>query len=155
MTHEQVSSDRVEWTTHPLKGRTGAAVFLVILLPVLGGGVWLESHNLALSALAVFLVALAVCPALAPTAYVLGPEGITVRHLGRTTTQSWEPFRRVIVNDDLVVVSPFKKPCFLDTVRGIYLRFNRDQQAVREEALRFLLLRIAKPERAQEDERVA
>jgi hypothetical protein len=126
-------------------------VFLAILLPALGGGVWLESHNLALAALAVILVSLVITPALAATSYVLDPEGLTVKQLGRTTTQAWDRFRRVIVDQEVLIVSPFKKPCFLDTFRSVYLRFNRDQEAVREEALRFLLARIPRSRAAQQD----
>ena len=152
MTHEHApAGSRVAWTHLPLKGRTAAKVFLAVLLPALGCGIWLESHNLALAALAVVFVSLAISPALASTGYVLEEGGISVKHLGRTTLQPWQTFRRVIVDEDVLVVSPYKKPCFLDTFRGVYLRFNQDHETVREDALRFLLFRVPKQDGKKQD----
>jgi hypothetical protein len=143
MTEDEVhSADQVCWTLRPLRGRPGAVVCLLLLAPALAGVVFIESRNVAVTALALAFVGVAVSPAVMPTRYRLDSEGVQVVHLGRTVRRPWSDFRRLIVDPGVLVLSPFPRPGFLDTFRGQYLRFGRGQEAVREEALRFVLARI-------------
>ncbi len=144
MTDQKSPPQQIDWINRPLKGRTGVTVFLVVLFPVLAGVVYLESRNVAVTALALAFVGVAISPAILSTRYVLDRGGVTVSHFGRTTRRPWTAFRRLIVDKDVLVVSPFAKPSFLDSFRGQYLRFNRGQEALREEVVRFVLTQLPK-----------
>jgi hypothetical protein len=143
------ASDQITWVNRPLKGRTGVTVFLAALFPVLAGLVYLESRNAAVTALALAFVGVAISPAILPTRYVVDPGGVLVSHFGRTRHRPWTAFRRLIVDSDVIVLSPFAKPSFLDSFRGQYLRFNRDQESLREEVLRFVLGRLPRRHECQ------
>jgi len=142
MTDQAPTTERFIWTAVPLKGRLGATVFLLFLFPVLAAVVYVESGDVLLTVLAVAFVAVAISPAVLPTTYILEEEKITVKHLGRSVEKSWSAFKRLIVDRDVILLSPFAAPCFLDTFRGLYLRFNKDQNDIKEKALMFVLSRL-------------
>jgi hypothetical protein len=137
----------ISWRFSPLKGRRAAAAFLAVLLPAVVVLVFLQSRNPVTTALAAAFLLVAVAPALLPTAFELDAEGVTVKHLGRVVRRPWTAFRRVMVDGDVVVLSPFARASFLDTFRGLYLRFNREDEAVREAALRHVLGRLSREDR--------
>jgi len=138
----------VMWTHAPLAGRRAAKAFLALLLPALAIVVWYATGSVALALVAVACVALTITPAIAPTSYALSDEGIAVRHLWRTSAHPWSAFRRLAVDADLVVLSPFEKPTFRDVFRGQYLRFGRAGADVRDAAIRYALCRLPKGEEA-------
>jgi hypothetical protein len=146
MTDQTTPPAQLNWTNRPLKGRRGVALFLAVLFPVLAVVVYVESRNVAVTALALAFVAVAISPAILPTRYVLSDVGVVVGHFGRSTQRPWTAFRRLIVDRDVILLSPFAKPSFLDSFRGQYLRFNRGQEALREEVLQFVLARLPKAE---------
>jgi len=136
------STATLAWTNLPLKGRRGTVIFLAVLLPVLAALVYHESHNAFAALLAVAFVAVVITPAVLPTTYTLDAEGVTVRHIGKTVSHPWSACKRLIVDVDVIVLSPFPKASFLDSFRGVYLRFNRGQETIREEAMQFALARM-------------
>ncbi len=133
----------VIWTYSRLAGRTGAKVFLALLLPSVGAVAWYASGSVALGLVAVACVACTLAPAVSPTSYTLNAEGIAVRHLWRRSVQPWSAFKRLAVDGDLLVLSPFERPSYRDAFRGQYLRLGGTGAQVREAALRFALSRLS------------
>jgi hypothetical protein len=138
-----MAATEVTWTTHRLAGRRGAKAFLLALGAIVAVVAWRASGSVALATVAVGLVAAAVAPALLPTTYTLGEDGVAVRRLRRTTTHPWSAFARIAVDGELVVLSPYAKPSLRDLFRGRCLRFGGASAEVREAAVRFALARLA------------
>jgi hypothetical protein len=136
------AKSELKWTYVPLKARIGTLIFLAVLVPVLAVLVYLESHNVIVMVLAVAFLAVAVSPAILPAEHVLDESGVAVRHFGKTIGRPWSEVKRLVVDPEVLVLSPSAKPGFLDSFRGIHLRFNRDQEAIRDEALKYIMARI-------------
>ena len=103
----------------------------------------------------ILFLCIVISPALVPTRYLLDDYGVRVRHLGRKSQHPWGAFRRVIVDRDVLVLTPFPKPTFLDSFRGVYLRLARRQGETRERVIRFVLARMAAHKKAGEGEPAA
>ena len=135
--------ERIEWTALPLSGRPWSRVFLAAILAGVTAAVWLQTDHAVMALAAAVFLAVTVSPALMPTRYTLDGAGVTVRHMGRTTRRPWVSFRRLIVDGDVVLLSPSARPCFLDTFRGQPLRFNPGSEDTRARAIRRCLDRLA------------
>ncbi len=65
-----------------------------------------------------------------PTGYLLTEDRVIKRILFYNVTRPWKDFRSYYVDHNGILLSPFSKPSFLDTYRGIYLRYEGNREEV-------------------------
>lgn len=128
----------VEWRAWPL-GKSpvrGALAAIIVVGSV--AGVWSWSANVFLTALAVGVLGISVGPFFLPTGYRLDPLGVEVRLPWRRRRRPWSDFRTVYAGGELVVLSPFGRRTWLETLRGETLRTEGNRGEVYEYAKRMV-----------------
>lgn len=119
------------WTAHPLLQESPARSVAL-------GGIILAFSVLAASALghplfavlSVAVLAASMSRYLLPTHYTLDETGVICRHLFRHRRLPWSQIRRVDVHRDGLFMSPFARSSRMDSFRGVFLRFHRNDEAV-------------------------
>ena len=81
-------------------------------------GTWDWTRDPWLTGLAGVILGVAVAPFFVPTGYRLSSEGIEISRPWRSWRRPWTSFRAVRPGPDLVVLSPFAKRSWLDSIRG-------------------------------------
>ncbi|HMB68585.1 MAG TPA: hypothetical protein VKU85_04715 [bacterium] len=119
----------VAWQAWPLRRSPGRGALAVV---VVAGSVWGVASwtgNPWLTALAVVVLGASVAPFFVPTGYRLSDEGVEVRKPWRRRSRPWDEFRAVLAGKDLVVLSPFERRTWLETIRGetLLLEDNRGE----------------------------
>ncbi|MDD2714419.1 MAG: hypothetical protein PHW04_00845 [Candidatus Wallbacteria bacterium] len=111
----------MNWRVHPLvEDRKRLATILLIILAFLAG-LFLIGENIGWVALAALLFFMSLHGFFFPTEYLMEDSGITITHLGVTSTRKWSDFQRVLDCRNGVFLSPFAKPSRLDNFRGLFL----------------------------------
>lgn len=84
-----------------------------------------------------FLVALSVVIMLGslssfflPTRYELDDDKVKIRYLLSMRERKWGMFRSYYVDKNGVLLSPFERPSRLENFRGLYIRFDNNQDQV-------------------------
>jgi hypothetical protein len=100
---------------------------VVVVGSVWGVAAWTASAWL--TGLAVVVLGVSVAPFFLRTAYRLTPDGVEVRRAWRRRTRPWEDFRAAFAGRDLVLLTPFERRTWLETVRGetLLLEGNRGE----------------------------
>lgn len=128
---DDVDTDRLEWTTHPVQRRPliSAAVSMFIVVVTVGIYFSLDSVGFALLAMLVLFGSLAKF--YFPTHYILDRQKITVKTTTQTLHKSWSLYRSSYPDKNGVFVSPFVDRSRLENFRGLYLMCenNRDEVA--------------------------
>jgi hypothetical protein len=88
----------------------------IVVGSVWGVATWTGSPWLTV--LAVVVLGASVAPFFVPTGYRLSEEGVEVRKPWRRRSRPWEEFRAVLAGRDLVVLSPFERRTWLESIRG-------------------------------------
>lgn len=65
-----------------------------------------------------------------PTRYELSEDKVKVYFLAVKKEKTWSEFRSYYPEKNGVFISPFAKPSRLENYRGIYLRYDKNQEAV-------------------------
>jgi len=111
----------LEWSVNPWRHNprvAGAGVVLAALLAVV---------SLRLAGSPVMGVVLAVAcvgvlnPVFAPTRYRVDADGVAMRRGLAWERRAWRDLRRAAATASGVLVSPFEKPSFRDSFRGLFL----------------------------------
>ncbi|MCX7702811.1 MAG: hypothetical protein N2234_01735 [Planctomycetota bacterium] len=68
-----------------------------------------------------------------PTIYILDDEGVSVITAGWVKKRKWNEFRNAYFHKVGIHLSPFEKPHFLDSFRGVFLRYNRKEKNLQQE----------------------
>jgi hypothetical protein len=129
----------LEWRVHPFQERRklGLLVLGVMLLLSAGagvaGGAWFWA---AFSFLVLFL---SVESFYFPTSFALSPEKLTVVRRFSRSEREWGMFRRCLVDENGVTLSPFSRKHWLEAYRAIRLRVTPEN---REAVMRYLRDRL-------------
>lgn len=88
------------------------------------------AKSAALTAVAILVFAFSLAPFFVPTEYTFNRQGVTVRRLGHSQTRLWRTFRSVRADEERCLLSPFAKPHFLETTRGLLLFLDGNRREV-------------------------
>lgn len=121
--------DVLRWTVWPARERPWSAAVLVAGALVLGVLIARSTGDRLLAVAAPLFVLASLGSFLFPTDYRLTRESVDIRSLGVVRVRSWTEVRRVVEDATGVLLSPFSKPSWLDSYRGLRLQYggNRDQ----------------------------
>lgn len=129
----------LKWTSHPLKKSRKKTVYLVLALFVIWSIVfWATAYSWGFLFLAVLILTASLSPYFFPTRYELTQEQVKVFFLAVKKIKTWSEFRSYYPDKNGVFISPFAKPTRLENYRGLYLRYERNQ----EEVLNFVKSKI-------------
>ena len=113
----------IQWIVHPVVQESlPKSVALILIIASVGILVSLSFSNKALGLLSVLILAASQSRYFFPSRYAIDPTGVTISHLASRKEVEWNRFKRIVVTEDGVFLSPFSKPHRLDSFRGIYLR---------------------------------
>jgi hypothetical protein len=104
------------WRHNPLVA--GAGLLMAVLLAVMA--LRLAGSLLMGAVLAVACVGV-LNPVFAPTRYRVDAAGVAMRRGLAWERRAWSDLRRVATTASGVLVSPFEKPSFRDSFRGLFL----------------------------------
>ncbi|MEJ7599223.1 MAG: hypothetical protein WKG01_15055 [Kofleriaceae bacterium] len=107
------------WTAHPARRRPQDAMLAASVILVSAYAILVSLRSPLLAALAVVMLLVAIAPFLVPTRYQLDAEQLVWRRLFVTRTRRWSELRRLEVGKTAALVSPYRKPRWLDRYRGI------------------------------------
>jgi hypothetical protein len=129
------------WTSHPLAQEPwpkSALLATIILALSVGAAFSFEGSAYGLVTLCVLGGALARY--WLPTRYRLDRDGVHVAHLGRQQRRFWREFRRLGLYRNGVLLSPFARPCRMDSFRGCFLRCPGNREVVIDFARRHVAM---------------
>ncbi|MEZ6057147.1 MAG: hypothetical protein R3C01_10620 [Planctomycetaceae bacterium] len=111
----------IAWSRHPARDRpwaTAFALFVIVLFAVLAAQLM---EHVGWGAVSGFVLLVSLRHFFFATEYEVDSQGISVKHLGRTTRQSWVTIRRFEASPRSLILSTRVRPSFLDTFRSIHL----------------------------------
>jgi len=107
-----------------------AAVTIALIALVLAIG-WVWVHPFVAFLMGLFLLN-AVGEFLFPIRYKITNEGVEVSSFLHDRKLRWEQIRRLVAFHDSVFLSPFPKPNRLDSLRGVWLRWDGEPEGLQE-----------------------
>jgi hypothetical protein len=122
----------IAWRAWPVRRSPAKGV---LALGVVAGSVWgviAWTGDPWMTVLAAAVLAVSVAPFFVPTSYRLSEEGVEIHRPWRTKRRSWTDFRRVLAGRNLLVLTPFEKRTWLETIRGETLLIEDNRGEVLE-----------------------
>ena len=120
----------IRWATHPVKRNTKISILVILFLLVVWFLVYLTTFSPLLTILSVVIMLGSLSPFFLPTYYELDDEKIKVKFFFNTKEKEWNMFRSFYVDKNGVLLSPFERPSRLENFRGLYIRFNQNENEV-------------------------
>ncbi len=113
------AAQQMEWVACPRATNPGGlALFLAVAgMTTYGIATWTQTWLFPL--FSVIVLVLSCSSYLFSTRYQLLSDGICYTHLGWTRSKPWTAFRRMVVTDDSVFLSPFTSPQWVERYRGL------------------------------------
>jgi len=134
----------LKWKNWLAKEKPWLAVLVLLILFV----VWLFSYSLIPNYFLATILSLAVFFYLSefflPTEYCISQDGVWKKIGPVKITKKWELLRSFYTDKNGVLLSPFSRPTRLDTFRGIYLRFGKDNKG---KIVELIKLKISKKDK--------
>jgi hypothetical protein len=115
--------ETLTWRVHPAAERKATGAFVSLLLVALAvlAGIWMRGAYWGVFAL--FVLFLSLESFYLPTAYELTASGIVVRKPFSKAERPWSAFRSAWFDPLGVTLSPFGRRHWLETYRGVRVRF--------------------------------
>lgn len=120
----------LRWSSHPLKKNVWVSILIVIFLLAIWFVVYLTTRNPFLVALSVVIMLGSLSSFFLPTRYELDDDKVKIRYLLSMRERKWGMFRSYYVDKNGVLLSPFERPSRLENFRGLYIRFDNNQDQV-------------------------
>ncbi len=134
-----MSTEVLSWTSHPLKKSKKKTVCLISALFLIWSLVfWATAYSWGFLFLAVLILTASLSPYFFPTKYKLTQDKVKVHFLAVKKEKTWLEFRSFYPDKNGVFISPFAKPNRLENYRGLFLRYEGNQ----EEVLNFVKSKI-------------
>jgi hypothetical protein len=122
----------LKWSSHPVKRSTLISVLVILFILFVWLVVYLTTYSLLLTGLAVVIMLGSLSSFFLPTRYELDQDRIRIKFFLTTREREWNSFRSYYVDKNGVLLSPFPQPSRLENFRGIYVRFNQNNDQVVE-----------------------
>ncbi len=110
------------WCSHPAAEKKIKGVFALMTIILAGIVSAIFMQSIWWGFFAVFVLFLGLARFFLPTEYTIDDAGIWEYFAGTKKVSSWRYFRRAIVYDNDVFLSPFPKTHIMDRFRGWYIR---------------------------------
>ncbi|MCX7967020.1 MAG: hypothetical protein N3B10_00865 [Armatimonadetes bacterium] len=124
---QEAAQPLLEWTVHMARKQLlKATVTIAIIAFVLAVG-WIWVHPFIAFLMALFLMNV-VGEFLFPVRYRVTEEGVEVSSFLSDRKIRWEQVRRLDVFNDRVFLSPYPKPSRLDSLRGVWIRWDGEPE---------------------------
>lgn len=108
----------ITWRAWPARRNPAKGVLALLVVAGSLWGVIAWTGDPWMTAFAAAVLAVSVAPFFVPTEYRLSPEGVEIHRPWRTKRRSWSDFRQVLRGGDLLVLTPFERRTWLETIRG-------------------------------------
>jgi hypothetical protein len=132
----------IAWTAHPARRRPRDVALVVGVTAVTAAAVLESFGSPLLAGLSALFLAVAVAPFLLPSRFVVTDDEIACeRALGRRARR-FADLRRVEVGPDVILVSPFSRPSWLDRYRGLFVLLDGLDEPRRTELVSLLRSKI-------------
>ena len=121
----------LSWSSHPLRKSKRKTVFLVAFMLLVWVLVFFVSgFSFLLLGLAVVVLMSSLASYFFPTRYELTQDLVRVKFLGTRKERRWENFKSFYPDKNGVFLSSFARPTRLENYRGLYLRYDGEQDRV-------------------------
>jgi len=126
-----MSAEVLSWTSHPLRKSKKKTVYLILALFLIWSLVfWATAYSWGFLFLAVLILTASLSPFFFPTRFELTQDKVKVHFLAVKKEKAWSEFRSFYPDKNGVFISPFAKPNRLENYRGLYLRYEGNQEEV-------------------------
>lgn len=132
---DAAADEALTWFSHPVLHSHWKTCLLLVVMLLSGIGTYLFSGDLGWGICAISFILLGVYDYLMPTRFSVTEEGIASKVFLIRRFKSWEEIRSYYINPSGIFVSPFAGRSRLEGHRGIFLRFDPQQEAIREAVL--------------------
>jgi len=122
----------LEWTVHLAAMQPAKAVAAAVLCLVAIGLAAAAFSNVVFPLVTAWLLFASLAEFFLPVTYRLTTKGAEAKHLWTFARIEWSNVKRKYLCEDGVKLSPLSSPSRLESFRGVFLRFGRDN---REEIL--------------------
>ncbi|MGC8833879.1 MAG: hypothetical protein ACP5R4_07460 [Armatimonadota bacterium] len=122
----------LEWTVHLAAMQPVKAVAAAVLCLAAVGLAAVAFSNVVFPLVTAWLLFASLAEFFLPVTYKLTTQGAEARHLWTFAKIEWGNVKRRYLCEDGVKLSPLSSPSRLESFRGVFLRFGRDN---REEIL--------------------
>ncbi len=117
------------WRAWPVRQHPVRGGLALVLAAGTIWGTWDWTRDPWLAGLAGVILAVATAPFFVPTRYRMSGDGVEISRPWRSWNRSWDRFRAVRGGGELVVLSTFARPSWLDSFRGekLYLESGAEE----------------------------
>lgn len=130
----------LKWSSYPFKKNKLISFMVIGFLIFVSVLVYLITISLIFFFLAVIILFFSMASFFFPTHYELTKDKIKVKFLLTKSIKPWENYKSYYPDKNGVFLSPFLTPSRLENFRGIYLRYNSNNQ---KEVLNFVKARFS------------
>jgi len=123
---------RWSWPVHPARQRPLATLAVSFALILIWSLVYLVTQSWGYVLLAIILLLVSLSQFFLPVTFRVVERGVRREFVGQVVERSWSEVRRIIEDRNGVLLSPFARPSWLDSYRGLYLRFADRRQEIME-----------------------
>jgi len=128
--NENLSTNQLEWKTHPLKKRPMAATLVTIFIFVIAILVYSMTESKIFPTLALVVLFASLAKFYLPTRFLLDDRYIMIKSTTQTIKKEWINFRSFYPDKNGVLISPFLEPTRMENFRGLYLIFDNNKDEV-------------------------
>ena len=139
-----MTGDGPAWEAWPVRRDPARGLLAAVIIAGSVWGTWAWTESAALTGLALVVLGVATGAFFFPTRYRLTREGVEIERPWRRQSRPWRDFRGIRAGGDLVVLSPFERPSWLDGFRGVTLLLPEE----RGEVLEYVEAMVGKEARA-------
>lgn len=106
---EDTSHPTLSWTVHPAEKKPLKAALALMVIAMIGGGLYQITGTLLYSAIATGILLLTLTPFFLPARYSMDSERITCRRGLSTRVLSWKEIAQISIRPGVVYLSPHKE----------------------------------------------
>lgn len=119
-----------EYVCHPAARNLSITILTTLFLLLCVALVWLISHSIFMTALAVLILFGSLAGFYTRTRYVFYDDYFIITTLIHTQRKEWKLYRSYYGDRNGVLLSPFARPTRMENFRGVYIKFAGNKDTV-------------------------